>query len=154
MWNTKLSAVAKETLKGLRDLLTKLDGMSQSVKEEVADTIEMTAKEIERQAIRRAPIDTGKLRQSIQAVKIDELTYEVQANATGLAPYAPYVEFGTGGLVNVPPELQEMASKFRGRGIRKVNLRPRPYLYPALVANRSRLLEDLEEILERESGKI
>jgi HK97 gp10 family phage protein len=47
------------------------------------------------------------------------------------ADYGPYVEFGTGGLVNVPRGLEDYAIQFKGRGIRKVNLPARPFMYPA-----------------------
>ena len=66
-----------------------------------------------------------------------------------IAPYAPFVEFGTGGLVNVPNELKDQAIKFKGKGIKQVNLRPRPYLYPALLQGRTEYLQKLKKVLEK-----
>lgn len=43
--------------------------------------------------------------------------------------YAPYVEFGTGATVDVPKGLEGYAMQFKGRGIRKVNLPARPFLF-------------------------
>ena len=47
------------------------------------------------------------------------------------ADYAPYVEFGTGDKVKIPAGKGPYASQFRGRGIRKVNLRARPFMFPS-----------------------
>lgn len=69
--------------------------------------------------------------------------------------YGPYVEFGTGSKVRVPQELKDYAMQFKGKGIRNVNIRPQPYLYPAFFINRDRLIKKLneyfEEILRRAS---
>lgn len=143
-----------ETVKGLAATLKKLDALGKNLDNEVENIVEDNAREMERKAWRFAPIDTGKLRQSIRAYKVGDLTWRVGANTTGLAPYAPYIEFGTGGLVSVPAELRDVAIKFKGRGVKKINLRPRPYLYPAFVAQRRQYLEDLEALLERETKNI
>lgn len=55
------------------------------------------------------------------------------------AGYAPYVEFGTGGLVNVPRGLEEYAMQFKGRGIKQVNLPARPFMYPAFRIERPKI---------------
>lgn len=44
--------------------------------------------------------------------------------------YAPYVEFGTGTLVDVPAGLEDYAIQYKGEGIREVNLPARPFLFP------------------------
>jgi hypothetical protein len=45
--------------------------------------------------------------------------------------YAPFVEFGTGGMVVVPSGWEDFAIKFKGKGIRTVNAPARPYLIPS-----------------------
>ena len=45
--------------------------------------------------------------------------------------YGAYVEFGTGTKVVAPADVSDYAWTFKGKGIRKVNLRARPYLFPA-----------------------
>ena len=86
--------------------------------------------------------------QSIKAVKENQYNWTIEAGGI-LAPYAPFVEFGTGGLVEVPNELKEMAIKFKGKGIKKVNLRARPYLYPALLQGRTEYLDKLKKVLSK-----
>jgi len=55
------------------------------------------------------------------------------------ADYGPYVEFGTGALVNVPRGLEEYAIQFKGKGVKKVNLPARPFMYPAYRIERPKI---------------
>lgn len=139
---------------GLKQLLTKLEDFGEEGQERIAATTEANAREIEANAKILAPKDTGKLAQSIRYLEIDRLNWKVQANATGIAPYAPYMEFGTGGMVDVPDELKDVAIKFKGKGVRRIDLRPQPYLYPSFVKGRKQYLSDLEEDLKDLSKKV
>lgn len=141
-------------VKGLKEVLQKLNALDKDLADQIDAVTEANAKEVERNAKANAPIDTGKLRQSIRAYQDGPLTWAVGANTTGLAPYAPYIEFGTGGLVEVPEELKDIAIRFKGRGVKQINLRPRPYLYPAFKIQRERYIDDLEDLLDRETKKI
>ena len=68
------------------------------------------------QAQLRVVVDLGQLRQSI-----GKTTATVAVNRSFFfanAPYAAYVEFGTGGGVSIPKGFSEMAAPFKGKGIR------------------------------------
>ena len=72
---------------------------------------------------------TGTLRNTIKAERKGK-TVEVIAGAH----YAPYVEFGTGGSVDLNDMLQlgipaSYAAQFKGKGIRDVNLPARPFFF-------------------------
>ena len=114
----------------------------------IAQTTEANALEIEKNAKLYAPVNKqkhgGTLRQGIKAIEISDTQWKIKANATGLAPYSAYQEFGTGGLVEVPTELKDMAIKLKGKGIKKIDMRPQPYLYPAFVKGRTQYIKDLE----------
>ena len=69
------------------------------------------------------------------------------------APYAAYVEFGTGGTVSIPKGFEEMASKFKGKGIRKINLRPRPFFIPSYLEGIQQYPKELRKVLEVETRK-
>lgn len=60
--------------------------------------------------------------------------------------YGPYVEFGTGTMVDVPAGLESYAMQFKGKGVKKVNLPARPYLFPAFFKNKERLLRNITRI--------
>jgi len=135
-------------IKGLNTVLSQLRQYGKEAEQDIAGVTELVARKIESYAKSSAPTDFGKLTQSIQAKKETELNWIIEAGGT-LAPYAPFVEFGTGGLVEVPEELKEMAIKFKGKGIKQIDLRPRPYLYPSLVRGRQEYLDKLKKVLEK-----
>ena len=96
-------------------------------------------------------IDKGQLRLSI-----GKTTARVGYNRSFFfsnAPYAAYVEFGTGGTVSIPKGFEEMASKFKGKGIRKINLKPRPFFIPSYLEGIQQYPKELRKVLEVETRK-
>src|SRR6188508_418527 len=80
-------------------------------KEEYIEILTDTIQNIETESITMAPVDLGVLRSSING-EVDGLNGIV---GTPIA-YAPYMEFGTGGLVDVTAGLEDYAIKFKGSG--------------------------------------
>jgi len=119
-----------ETVKGLKKLIATLEKIPPEMDDKVSIILEANAREIESGAKQRAPVDTGKLQQSIKSIKIGKLEFKIYANSTGLAPYAIYLEYGT----------------------RK--MRKQPFLFPAYFAQRPRLIKDLEKLIKDTFGKI
>lgn len=62
--------------------------------------------------------------------------------------YAPYVEFGTGTLVDIPDGLEDYAMQFKGKGLRQVNLPARPFLFPAFFKEQKELLKRIKRIFK------
>jgi HK97 gp10 family phage protein len=135
-------------IKGLNSVLANIRKYGKEAEKDIEGVTELVARNIEKNAKNYAPANFGKLGQSIQAVKDTPLNWKIEAGGV-IAPYAPFVEFGTGGLVQVPNELKDQAIKFKGKGIKQVNLRARPYLYPALLQGRTEYLEKLKKVLEK-----
>lgn len=95
-------------------------------------------------------VDTGRLRNSISLKKDQFLSYYLVAQTN----YAAYVEFGTG-TGFVPPEKQEwtkLASQFKGRGIKQVNLLPRPYMRPSILAYYPKFKEEAIKIIRSKNA--
>lgn len=95
-----------EIKKALRELGTKGQEMANGV-------VRQTAIDIRTEAVKNAPANYGKLRQSIVDV------YEDGGSKGRIevgAPYGAYVEFGTRTYVKVPSELASMAMQFKGKG--------------------------------------
>lgn len=86
---------------------------------------------------------TGTLLNRISAQTQTKYSKQVVAQAK----YAPYVEFGTGGLVEVPAGLEGYARRFKGRGVRKVNLPARPFMFPALAEEKPKLIKEIKNTL-------
>ena len=135
-------------IKGLSTVISNLRKCGKEAENDIEAVTEMTARKIESYAKGSAVANFGKLGQSIKAVEEDKLHWNIEAGGT-IAPYAAYVEFGTGGLVQVPDELKEQAWLFKGKGIKEVNLRARPYLYPSLLRGRKEYLEKLQKVLDK-----
>jgi len=130
------------SVKGFTELTSKLIALGREGEQMVKDEIEGAGRQIELKAKQLSPVDLGKLRQSINYSKTSNgLGAMVSVNVS----YAAYQEFGTGGLVNIPAELRELAEYYKGKGIKKINLRPQPYLYPAFVEGRKQLIEQLKK---------
>jgi len=135
-------------LKGINSVIADLRKYGKEAEKDIEGVTELVARNIEKYAKQSAPANFGKLGQSIKAVQESPLNWTIEAGGV-IAPYAPFVEFGTGGLVNVPTELKEQAIKFKGRGIKQINLRARPFLYPALIRGREEYLTKLKKVLDK-----
>lgn len=140
-------------VKGLGKVLKNLKKFGKEAEIEVHEITGDNATKIKIDAIQRAPLDTGKLKQGIQEIELGKADFKVMVNAGNIAPYSAYMEFGTGGMVQVPEELKEMAIKFKGKGVKEINLQPQPYLYPAFVKGRKQYLADLKDLLKHLTKK-
>jgi HK97 gp10 family phage protein len=137
------------SIKGINSVISDLRKYGKEAERDIAGVTEQVARNIEKYAKETVVVgETGKLGQSIKAVKETPLNWNIEAGGV-LAPYAPFVEFGTGGLVEVPNELKEQAIKFKGQGIKQINLRARPFLYPALLRGREEYLQKLKKVLDK-----
>jgi len=134
----------KVIITGDKKLISALRKFGQDGVKAIEDTVKFTALGIEDNAKQFAPVDIGTLRQSIVTEKQTALSYIVAA----LAHYAPYMEFGTGKKVSVPDVFREQAEQFRGGGVKEVNLRPQPFMYPAYLIAKKNYKSDLEDNLD------
>jgi HK97 gp10 family phage protein len=162
-------------MKGLDKILANYKKFPDELKKKIAYTVSANALEGRNEAVKKAPIAFGKLRQSIAVEKVNEITQSVVVNAD----YAPYVEFGTGGKVEVPAEWQQIAEKFKGKGrlsfdemlervkqwcrlkgideraaypILITNLKegiePRPFMYPAWQKVKKQFSRDMVKLMK------
>jgi hypothetical protein len=69
------------------------------------------------------------------------------------APYAAYVEFGTGSGVRIPNGFSEMAAPFKGKGIRRRDYGPKPFFIPSYLEGIQQYPKTLKKVLEVETRK-
>jgi HK97 gp10 family phage protein len=134
-------------IEGLDALITRLGKLAPEIAKEVAMEVNASALAIQSKARRDVVVDNSTLRSSIQLKEInrgDKIMYTVGSRLK----YAPYVEFGTGGTVNVPAGYEDFAIQFKGKGIRKINLRPRPYLIPAFESEIPILRKNIQNVIK------
>lgn len=127
----------------LSKLKKKLDNLRAFESQKLSNELGKTALDISRMAKQTAPVDSGSLKQSIKAERKGK-TVEVIAGAH----YAPYVEFGTGGSVDLNDMLElgiptSYAAQFKGKGIRDVNLPARPFFFSSARVGFKNLLNRL-----------
>lgn len=92
------------------------------------------------------PVDTGRLRSSISLKKEQFMSYELVAQTD----YAAYVEFGTGKyFVSNGEPWDSVASKYKGRGLKQVNLLSRPYMRPSILAYMPSLTKAIMDLIKQ-----
>tara|TARA_R110000787_G_scaffold112981_1_gene221945 strand:+ start:1274 stop:1714 length:441 start_codon:yes stop_codon:yes gene_type:complete len=128
---------------GIKQLTRKFDSFKQEGLVKVAGITRAVAGDIEAEAKILAPKDTGKLAQGIKTEPIDELTYRILATEV----YSAFMEFGTGGLVDIPKGWEALASQFKGEGKKQINLSPQPFMYPAFKKGEKLYHRDLKRAL-------
>ena len=133
---------------GTDALLKKFKSFGQEGERKFEQVTKVAAEEIKEDAKQRVVVGKyqgGSLRQSIATEEKTKLSFRIYA----AEKYAAYVEFGTGGLVDIPKGWESLAAQFKGKGIRQVNLPARPYMYPAFKAGSKQYVKDLDKALDR-----
>ncbi len=133
-------------IKGLKETLTKLTKEEVKLENALDFAIGIGVDQMATEAKNKVVVDTGRLRASITSNKQKKFYYELVAQAD----YAAYVEFGTGKYyINHGGQWDVLASKFKGKGKRQVNLQPRPYLYPSVNHVLPIIEQDLQDIANK-----
>tara|TARA_B100000900_G_C20479012_1_gene674670 strand:- start:48 stop:491 length:444 start_codon:yes stop_codon:yes gene_type:complete len=127
----------------LSKLKRKLDNLRTFESKKLSNELGRTGFDIVKLAKRSAPVDKGALKQSIGLQKSGK-SITVFANAH----YAPYVEFGTGGMVDLNDMTklgipESYAQQFKGKGLRDVNLPARPFFFSSARVGFKNLLNRL-----------
>lgn len=132
----------KLNIKGNTAVIKGLETYKRRVESKVKTHFKDWATDTEQMAKARAPTQTGALKNSIHAdTENNGWVWTVGTPVN----YAPYVEFGTGVLVDVPQGLEDYAIQFKGKGIKQVNLPARPYLFNSARENFNKLIEKLKK---------
>lgn len=132
-------------------LLNQIDNFSEDAKRGAVSVTNATADEIVTNAklnvTNNRSVDTGQLRLSIGHTQAEIGNNRSMIFANTL--YAAYVEFGTGGTVSIPKGFGDIAAKWKGKGIRQINIRPKPYLIPAYLLGINKYTKRLSKLYER-----
>ena len=133
----------------LSDLANWLDDVADGVKSEIEKSVEKGAMKIANDAKARCPVDTGTLRNSIQT----EVDWEgdICMGIIGTnVPYSVYCEFGTGIYAENGQGRQTPWVYKDSRGWHTTQgQHPQPFMYPALYANKDRVLSEIAEDIRR-----
>ena len=102
-------------VEGLQDVIRKLNRLPVNLQNQLKGELKLAAEEVKRLAVKDAPGDVGKLRQSIVVNQETGLSNTVSVG-TG---YGAFMEWGTSGTqksnVRVPAEIAAYAQRFQGQ---------------------------------------
>jgi len=139
----------KTDLKKLTRKLDKLKKLStQELSNEIGQTVFKGAERMKSSVV-VAQRFGGTLKQSIVAGASNNKGF-VKAKAN----YAPYVEFGTGRLVDLE-DLTDLglpasyAMQFKGKGVKEVNLPARPFFFSSMRVELKKLLDRLDNTIKK-----
>ena len=140
-----------QQVKGLSQLLKDLQSFGEDGTRLAVAITNATAETIANEAKLRAPVGlSGQLRQSIgkTTARVKPIVYNI-SYVFANAPYAPYINWGTGGLVSVTPEFAEYAMTFKGAGIKKINIPATGFLTIPYAENAKKYPLDLEKAFNK-----
>ncbi len=139
----------KVSLNGIKGLEKALKGKSEALTKAVDMEIKASVIEINQQQQSLVPVDFGTLKSSLKWAKTAPLSYEIVSTGAG-SSYAPYQEFGTGGLVQVPPGLEDVAIKYKAWSMRaQVNMKAQPFFFAPAFAEWNKLKKRIENMLKK-----
>lgn len=97
-------------VEGLESILKRLHTFPVKLQDQVRGELKLAAEEVKRNAVKDAPGDTGKLRQSIVVNHLTGISSTVNVQAG----YGAYIEWGTKKKARVPAEVAVYAARFKG----------------------------------------
>lgn len=131
-------------IEGLEEIFKQID--EKCGVDKLSNSMEVACALVVREAVKKAPKDTGELRRSI-ASRVEENDGELVGIVYSPLEYAPYIEYGTGlfaedgGRLDVPWNYQDDEGNWHSTS----GMKPQPFLKPALEENREQIIEILRE---------
>lgn len=137
----------KIKVKGTSQVLHRLQNISKEAELSVKSSVVRNTDQIYAQALSNVPVLDGYLRGSGNTSYKDGQLTGIVAFGGNAAPYAPYVEFGTGSGVNVPQGFEAYAMQFYVNG--KGTMKAQPFLIPAFIKYKNVFLRDIRKIAKK-----
>lgn len=130
-------------VKGFKQVFNYLKEKEKQVDNICLEETEKAIRLAELDAKQNAPVDTGKHRQSI----VGEMEGE-KGKLSANMEYSPYLEFGTGTSVSIPPGFEELAIQFKGNKPGTINLPARPHIIPAAMKASESMKKSIDKRLD------
>ena len=134
-------------IRGTSQVLNRLKRVSSQTTLQTKSAVVRNTDQIYAQALSNVPVLDGYLRGSGNTSYKDGQLTGIVAFGGNAAPYAPYVEFGTGSGVNVPQGFEAYAMQFYVNG--KGTMKAQPFLIPAFIKYKNVFLRDIRKIAKK-----
>ena len=133
-------------LEGQGKLMKAIRKMPQQVQDDVAAKLEQFVEDTNADQVLNTPVGVSGFLRGGNDFRPDNPN-KLEWTLFNTKEYAPYVEFGTGGMVIVPKGLEAYAMQFKGKGIREVNLPARPFFFEPFLRRRKELIQNIKKAL-------
>ena len=133
----------KFDIRGFKEIEAALNKRVEAVTKGVDAEMDKSVLEINAKQVGYTPVDTGLLRESNGF----DISKPLQKQLFNRTEYAGYIEFGTGGLVNIPNGLEDQAFPWKGAGIRQVNMRAQPFFFRAFFEEVPKMLARIKTVI-------
>lgn len=118
--------------------------LSDALKSKIIDEIKVSTLNLETSAKMDCPVNFGILRSSIyKNENVDGSFYSSYVGSDMV--YAPYVEFGTGGMVSVPNGYEDFAIQFK-KEKKVIGMNAQPYLIPNYEIEKAKLIQNIKKL--------
>ena len=131
-------------IKGTSRVLNRLKNVSNKATLETKSAVVRNTDQMFSEALSAVPVLDGYLRGSGNSSYQDNQLTGVVSFGGQAAPYAPYVEFGTGSNVSIPEGFGAYAMQFYVNG--KGTMKAQPFLIPAYIKYKKVFLRDIRKI--------
>jgi HK97 gp10 family phage protein len=131
-------------LKGTSQVLNRLKRVSKEAELATKSAVVRNTDQMFSEALSAVPVLDGYLRGSGNSSYQDNQLTGIVSFGGQAAPYAPYVEFGTGSGVNISEGFSAFAMQFYVNG--KGTMKAQPYLIPAYIKYKKIFLRDMRKI--------
>jgi HK97 gp10 family phage protein len=131
-------------IRGITSVTARFKRLSKQAELQVKSSVVRNTDQIYAEAVANVPVLDGYLRGSGNTSYQDNQLTGIVAFGGNAAPYAPYVEFGTGSGVVIPQGFNDFAMQFYVNG--KGTMKAQPYLIPAFIKYRKVFLSDMRKI--------
>lgn len=138
-------ASLKLDISGMNNLKKAIATKQKDLIEGIDNEMNAGVMDINAKQIAYTPVDTGRLKGGNHFDISKPLNKILENNIQ----YAPYIEFGTGGMVQIPKGLEDIAVQFKGKGLRKVNIRPQPFFYRAYFEQYPKMIQRIKKLLSK-----
>ena len=134
-------------IRGTSQVLNRLKRVSSQATLQTKSAVVRNTDQIYAEAVANVPVLDGYLRGSGNTSYQDNQLTGIVAFGGNAAPYAPYVEFGTGSGVNVPQGFEAYAMQFYVNG--EGSMKAQPFLIPAYLKYKKVFLNDIRKIAKK-----
>jgi HK97 gp10 family phage protein len=131
-------------VRNIKTVTARFQRLSKQAELQVKSSVVRNTDQIFAEALNEVPIRDGYLRGSGNTSFQDNQLTGIVAFGGNAAPYAPYVEFGTGKNKVIPVGFEKFAYQYYVNG--EGTMQPQPYLIPAFIKYRKVFLSEMKKI--------